>query len=83
MVGPSGSTCSSNRGARCVRWRRLSGNRRLTGHVRELVPRTSPIIAIYQTPHHDTCSHEEHFEIIGAMADLHAAFAHVRPPAKG
>ena len=47
---------------------RLSGNRRLTSYLRELVPQTSLIIAVYQAPHHDLCSHEEHFELIDAMA---------------
>lgn len=50
-----------------VRLARLSGNRRLLGYLRELVPQTSLIIAVYQAPHHDLCSHQEHFEIIEAM----------------
>lgn len=46
----------------------LSGNGTLTSYLKELVPQTSLIIAIYQTPHHNLCSHQEHFDIIDVMA---------------
>lgn len=96
-----------------IRLARLSGNERLLGYLSELIPQTSLIIAVYQAPHHNLCSHEEHFAIIDAIADgkvkqvqatmdrhlqhiedtlnldnerslgdLHAAFAHVKPPTK-
>lgn len=51
-----------------VRLARLSGNGRLLDYLGELVPQTSLIIAMYREPHHDLCSHQEHFEIIDAMA---------------
>jgi len=52
-----------------IRLATLSGNGRLLGYLSELVPQTSLIIAVYQAPHHDLCSHEEHFELVDAMAE--------------
>lgn len=46
----------------------VSQNSTLLGYMRELVPQTSLIIAMYQTPQHDLCSHQEHFQIIEIMA---------------
>jgi len=42
----------------------LSSNETLQSYLKELVPQTSLIIAMYQTPHHTLCSHQEHFDII-------------------
>lgn len=55
----------------------LSENTTLISYLRELVPQTSLIIAMYQTPHHDLCSHQEHFDIIDVVAsgDSKAAVA--------
>lgn len=46
----------------------LAKNETLMSYLKELVPQTSLIIAIYQTPHHTLCSHQEHFDIIDVMA---------------
>lgn len=51
-----------------IRLAALSGNATLLGYLRELVPQTSLIIALYQTPHHKLCAHQEHFEIVDVMA---------------
>jgi len=55
----------------------LSQNSTLQGYLKELVPQTSLIIAMYQTPHHTLCSHQEHFDIIDVIArgDVEAAQA--------
>ena len=55
----------------------LSENTTLRSYLKELVPQTSLIIAMYQTPHHDLCSHREHFELIEVIAsgDVEAAQA--------
>jgi DNA-binding GntR family transcriptional regulator len=60
-----------------IRLSSLSGNTTLMGYLKELVPQTSLIIAMYQTPHHDLCSHQEHFDILDVMAsgDAQAAVA--------
>ncbi len=54
---------------------RLSANTTLQSYLKELVPQTSLIIAMYQTPHHTLCSHQEHFDIIDIIAagDVDAA----------
>jgi len=53
----------------------LSSNSTLQNYLKELVPQTSLIIAMYQTPHHTLCSHQEHFDIIDTIAkgDVKAA----------
>lgn len=53
----------------------LSTNSTLQSYLKELVPQTSLIIAMYQTPHHTLCSHQEHFDIIDIIAsgDVSAA----------
>ncbi|NND90049.1 MAG: GntR family transcriptional regulator [Granulosicoccus sp.] len=51
-----------------IRLASLAQNDTLMGYLKELVPQTSLIIAIYQTPHHTQCSHQEHFDIIDVMA---------------
>ena len=48
-----------------IRLSMLSNNSTLQSYLKELVPQTSLIIAMYQTPHHTLCSHQEHFDIIG------------------
>ncbi|ASJ74182.1 GntR family transcriptional regulator [Granulosicoccus antarcticus] len=55
----------------------LSENTTLMSYLKELVPQTSLIIAMYQIPHHDLCSHQEHFDILDVMAsgDAQAAVA--------
>ena len=55
----------------------LSENSTLKSYLMELVPQTSLIIAMYQTPQHDLCSHQEHFDIVDVMAsgDADAAVA--------
>lgn len=55
----------------------LSKNTTLQSYLKELVPQTSLIIAMYQTPHHNLCSHQEHFDIIDVIAagDIEAAQA--------
>jgi len=55
----------------------LSSNSTLQGYLKELVPQTSLLIAMYQTPHHNLCSHQEHFDIIEVIAsgDVKAAQA--------
>ena len=60
-----------------IRLSLLSDNTTLQSYLRELVPQTSLIIAMYQTPHHDLCSHQEHFDIIDVIAtgDVEAAQA--------
>lgn len=45
----------------------LSQNSTLLGYLKELVPQTSLIIAMYQTPHHKLCSHQEHFDLIDVI----------------
>ncbi|MFK7859068.1 MAG: GntR family transcriptional regulator [Granulosicoccus sp.] len=45
----------------------LSQNSTLIGYLKELVPQTSLIIAMYQTPHHTLCAHQEHFDIIDVI----------------
>jgi len=60
-----------------IRLSRLSNNSTLQSYLKELVPQTSLIIAMYQTPHHTLCSHQEHFDIIDVIAtgDVKAAQA--------
>lgn len=60
-----------------IRLSLLSGNSTLVSYLKELVPQTSLIIAMYQTPHHTLCSHQEHFDIIDVIAtgDVTAAQA--------
>lgn len=55
----------------------LSQNTTLIGYLKELVPQTSLIIAMYQTPQHDLCSHQEHFDLIDVIerGDVEAAQA--------
>ena len=55
----------------------LSENATLKSYLKELMPQTSFIIAMYQTRHHDLCSHQEHFDIVDVMAsgDAQAAVA--------
>ncbi len=55
----------------------LSENTTLISYLKELVPQTSLIIAMYQKPHHDLCSHQEHFDIVEVMSrgDAQAAVA--------
>ncbi len=61
-----------------VRWIRLSGdfhlrladlagNNVIAEFLRELISRTSLIIALYETPGNSACSHDEHRAIIGAI----------------
>lgn len=58
-----------------IRLSLLSSNVTLRSYLKELVPQTSLIIAMYQTPHHTLCSHQEHFDIIDIIAsgDVKAA----------
>ncbi len=60
-----------------IRLSMLSDNATLKSYLKELVPQTSLIIATYQTPHHELCSHLEHFDIIDVIAsgDVEAAQA--------
>ncbi len=60
-----------------IRLSMLSQNTTLQSYLKELVPQTSLIIAMYQTPHHNLCSHQEHFDIIDVIAtgDVEAAQA--------
>lgn len=60
-----------------IRLSMLSQNSTLQSYLKELVPQTSLIIAMYQTPHHTLCSHQEHFDIIDVIAsgDANAAQA--------
>lgn len=51
-----------------VRIAMLAKNETLLSYLKELVPQTSLIIALYQSPSHSLCSHQEHFDIIDAMA---------------
>ncbi|MFT4725884.1 MAG: DNA-binding GntR family transcriptional regulator [Granulosicoccus sp.] len=51
-----------------IRLSMLSDNSTLQSYLKELVPQTSLIIAMYQTPHHTLCSHQEHFDIIDVIA---------------
>lgn len=46
----------------------LSSNETLQSYLKELVPQTSLVIAMYQSPHHTLCSHQEHFDIIDTIA---------------
>lgn len=46
----------------------LSPNSTLQSYLKELVPQTSLIIAMYQSPNHTLCSHQEHFDIIDIIA---------------
>jgi len=45
----------------------MSQNTTLIGYLKELVPQTSLIIAMYQTPHHTLCAHQEHFDLIDVI----------------
>ncbi|MFK7995766.1 MAG: GntR family transcriptional regulator [Granulosicoccus sp.] len=45
----------------------LSQNSTLIAYLKELVPQTSLIIAMYQTPHHKLCAHQEHFDLIDVI----------------
>lgn len=58
-----------------IRLSMLSSNSTLQSYLKELVPQTSLVIAMYQTPHHTLCSHQEHFDIIDVIAsgDVQAA----------
>lgn len=58
-----------------IRLSMLSTNSTLQSYLKELVPQTSLVIAMYQTPHHTLCSHQEHFDIIDIIAsgDVEAA----------
>lgn len=58
-----------------VQLAQLSQNTTLIGYLKELVPQTSLIIAMYQTPHHTLCSHQEHFDLIDVIqsGDVEAA----------
>ncbi len=58
-----------------IRLAQLSNNSTLLSYLKELVPQTSLIIAMYQTPHHTLCSHQEHFDIIDVIStgDVSAA----------
>ena len=60
-----------------IRLSMLSHNSTLQSYLKELVPQTSLIIAMYQTPHHTLCSHQEHFDIIDVIesGDIKAAQA--------
>jgi DNA-binding GntR family transcriptional regulator len=51
-----------------LRLAQVSGNATLTKFIRELIPRTSLIIAQYEKPGNSTCSHAEHFELIDVIA---------------
>lgn len=51
-----------------IRLSALSGNTTLMSYLKELIPQTSLIISLYQTPHHTLCSHQEHFDIVDVMA---------------
>lgn len=51
-----------------IRLSMLSDNSTLQSYLKELVPQTSLIIAMYQTPHHTLCSHQEHFDLIDIIA---------------
>ncbi|MFK8081199.1 MAG: GntR family transcriptional regulator [Granulosicoccus sp.] len=55
----------------------LSQNTTLIAYLKELVPQTSLIIAMYQTPHHTLCAHQEHFDLIDVIesGDTEAAQA--------
>jgi DNA-binding GntR family transcriptional regulator len=46
----------------------LAGNRAITGFLRELVSRTSLIIALYEAPGESCCSVDEHAAVIEALA---------------
>ena len=46
----------------------ISANATLISYLRELVPQTSLIIALYQAPNHKLCSHQEHFDLIDIMS---------------
>ena len=45
----------------------ISQNTTLIGYLKELVPQTSLIIAMYQTPHHTLCAHQEHFDLVDVI----------------
>ncbi len=47
----------------------LSGNAVLAKFLKELVSRTSLIIALYEAPGQAACSHDEHLALIDAIAD--------------
>ena len=47
----------------------LAGNAVLAGFLRELVSRTSLIIALYESPGRATCSFDEHLALLDALAD--------------
>ena len=60
-----------------IRLSMLSSNATLQSYLKELVPQTSLIIAMYQRPQHQMCSHQEHFDIVDVIAtgDVRAAQA--------
>ena len=45
----------------------MSQNTTLISYLKELVPQTSLIIAMYQTPNHTLCAHQEHFDLIDVI----------------
>lgn len=47
----------------------MSGNAVLAKFLKELISRTSLIIALYEAPGHAACSHDEHMSLIDAIAD--------------
>jgi len=47
----------------------MSGNAVLAKFLKELISRTSLIIALYEAPGQVACSHAEHLALIGAIAD--------------
>lgn len=51
-----------------IRLASLAENETLVSYLKGLIPQTSLIIALYQTPHHTLCSHQEHFDIVDVMA---------------
>lgn len=51
-----------------VRVTQLLGNNVLTEMMRDLVTRTSLIVARYGAPHHKSCKEEEHRQLLEAMA---------------
>ncbi|MGH6899335.1 MAG: GntR family transcriptional regulator, partial [Geminicoccaceae bacterium] len=53
----------------------LAGNRAIARFLRELVSRTSLIIAVYEAPGETCCSVDEHAEVIEALASRRAEVA--------
>jgi DNA-binding GntR family transcriptional regulator len=53
----------------------LAGNRAITGFLRELVSRTSLIIAVYEAPGESCCPIDEHAEVIEMLANRRAKAA--------